>query len=248
VNSQKKEAPEGMIDPIDTFHELIQRVEGDLKRPFITVSYAQSLDGSIAITPDEQLTISSSASLEMTHRIRAAHDAILVGIGTVLADNPALNVRFHSGDDPQPIILDSQLRFPPDAQLLQIPPRPWILTGDAAPQEKQKALEKAGANVIRVGTSPSQEVDLPSAMAALKARDICSVMVEGGGQVITSFFHFRVVDLLILTIAPIVLGGLRGVGRLEIAPNADPIRLPELRHRMYGPDLVIWGPVAGGQE
>lgn len=245
MSPQEREASQQMIDPIDTLHELIRHTDGCVKRPFITLSYAQSLDGSIAITRNEQLAISSPESLEMTHRVRAAHDAILVGIGTVLADNPLLNVRLHAGDDPRPIILDTQLRFPPDAQLLERPPQPWILTGQAAPREKQEALEDAGARVIRVGTRPSQEVDLPTALEVLKERDICSVMVEGGGQVITSFFHFHLVDLLILTIAPMVVGGLRGVGQLENGPDADPIRLPKLHHCMYGPDLVIWGPVAG---
>ena len=94
-------------------------------RPFVTLTYAQSLDGSIAADPGQPLSLSGPQSLLLTHYLRAAHDAILVGIGTVLADNPLLNVRLVEGKNPQPVIVDSQLRFPLDANLLRRhPPGP----------------------------------------------------------------------------------------------------------------------------
>ena len=82
------------------------------RRPFVTLSYAQSLDGSIATAAGQPLRISSPQSMIMTHALRAAHDAILVGINTVLADDPSLTVRLDEGNNPQPIVLDSQLRMP----------------------------------------------------------------------------------------------------------------------------------------
>ncbi len=88
-------------------------------RPLVTLSYAQSLDGSIADRPGRPLSLSGSQCMTLTHGLRASHDAILVGIGTVLADNPRLNVRLVTGESPQPVIVDSRLRFPPYANLLR---------------------------------------------------------------------------------------------------------------------------------
>ncbi|HEX9595492.1 MAG TPA: RibD family protein, partial [Anaerolineales bacterium] len=85
---------------------------GDLDRPTVTLSYAQSLDGSIALHRGEPLTLSGPESMAMTHRLRAAHDAILVGIGTVISDDPQLNVRLVEGRNPQVVVLDSRLRLP----------------------------------------------------------------------------------------------------------------------------------------
>ena len=92
-------------------------------RPFVTLTYAQSLDGSIARVPGKRLQLSGPEAQAMTHRLRAVNDAILVGIGTVLADNPRLTVRLAEGSDPQPVILDSKLRFPLDANLPTEPER-----------------------------------------------------------------------------------------------------------------------------
>ena len=90
--------------------------------PYVTLTYAQSLDGSIAATPGRPLSISGPVSMTLTHALRAAHDAILVGIGTILADNPQLTVRYLKGKDPQPVIVDSRLRCPLDARVLRHDP------------------------------------------------------------------------------------------------------------------------------
>ena len=84
-------------------------------RPFVTLSYAQSLDGCIAAKRGQPLALSGPQSLTLTHQLRSAHDAIMVGIGTLLADNPRLTVRLVEGRDPQPVVLDSRLRFPSEA-------------------------------------------------------------------------------------------------------------------------------------
>src|SRR5205823_12555295 len=107
-------------------------------RPFVTLSYAQSVDGSIAARPGQPLALSGALSMTLTHQLRAAHDAILVGIGTVLADNPRLSVRLVEGKDPQPIVADSRLRLPLSANLLyQHPLSPWIASGDQADVGRQ---------------------------------------------------------------------------------------------------------------
>ncbi|MEZ4635790.1 MAG: dihydrofolate reductase family protein [Caldilineaceae bacterium] len=95
-------------------------------RPLVTLSYAQSLDGSITAQPGQPFAISSAESLQWTHSLRAAHDAILVGIGAVLADDPSLTVRFAQGQNPQPVVVDSHLRLPTDAQLLRKHDTIWL--------------------------------------------------------------------------------------------------------------------------
>ena len=113
-------------------------------RPLVTLSYAQSLDGSIADRPGRPLSLSGSQSMILTHGLRASHDAILVGIGTVLADNPRLNVRLVTGKSPQPVIVDSRLRFPPYANLLRHGRAPWIVANEGADPERREALEAIG--------------------------------------------------------------------------------------------------------
>src|SRR4029450_6900487 len=120
-------------------------------RPFVTLSYAQSVDGSIAARPGQPLALSGTRSMTLTHQLRAAHDAILVGIGTVLADNPRLTVRLVEGKNPQPIVADSRLRFPLSANLLCAHPlAPWIAAGEPADASRQRVLEAAGARGARV--------------------------------------------------------------------------------------------------
>ena len=107
------------IAPLDALRAARKSTPSSKKRPFTTLSYAQSLDGSLALHAGEPYLISGRGSLKLTHMLRAEHDAILVGIGTILADNPQLNVRLTAGADPQTIILDSQLRTPPESKVFE---------------------------------------------------------------------------------------------------------------------------------
>ena len=211
-------------------------------RPFVTLSYAQSVDGCIAVSSGEPLALSGSQSLTLTHQLRAAHDAILVGIGAVLADNPRLTVRLVKGKDPQPVVVDSQLRLPLSSNLLQsgFAP-PWIATTEAADVESQKILEAAGARVLRLPANAKGQVDLSSLLQRLGELGINRLMVEGGAGIITSFLSGRLVDHLVLTVAPVVVGGLPAVSRLgECGLNYFP-HLRNLRHERLGDDLVYWG-------
>ncbi len=209
-------------------------------RPLVTLSYAQSLDGSIADRPGRPLALSGEAAMALTHALRAAHEAILVGIGTVLADNPRLNVRLAAGQDPQPIVVDSRLRFPSYANLLKNGRVPWIATSEGADTERQQALEAAGAKVLRLAGSNCW-VDLADLLDYLGSIGINSLMVEGGAQIITSFLVSRLVDQVVLTIAPLLVGGLRVVDHLG---HSSLRRFPRLRHLCYeqlGEDLVLRG-------
>ncbi len=209
-------------------------------RPWVTLSYAQSLDGSIAARPGRPLSLSGPQSLALTHSLRALHDAILVGIGTVLADNPRLDVRLVAGKNPQPVILDSRLRFPPYANLLRNGRSPWIAASEGADSERQRALEAEGAKVFRLPTNNGW-LDLNSLLKYLNMKGINSLMVEGGAQIITSFLTSRLVDQIVLTIAPMLVGGLRVVDNLGQSPFR---RFPCLRNVSYqrlGEDLVLRG-------
>lgn len=207
-------------------------------RPFVTLSYAQSLDGCIAAEPGQPFALSGSQSLMLTHKLRAAHDAILVGISTVLVDNPRLNVRLVSGRDPQPVVVDSRLRFPLAANLLQQPPFPWIATGPTADADRQQTLEATGAWVLRLPTRANGHVSLTALLEQLGELGINALMVEGGAEIITSFLSEQRVDYMVITIAPTLLGGLRAVKKLGST------QLPRLRHTQYqqlAEDLIITG-------
>jgi 3,4-dihydroxy 2-butanone 4-phosphate synthase/GTP cyclohydrolase II len=178
--------------------------------------------------------------MAMTHALRAAHAAILVGIGTVLADNPRLNVRLAAGDDPQPVVVDSRLRFPPYANLLKNRRSPLIATNAGADPERRQALEAAGARVL-VLPGNNGWIDLADLLKHLGSMNLNSLMVEGGAQIITSFLASRLVDQVVLTIAPLLVGGLRVVDHLGHASRRRLPRLKNLSYQQLGDDLVLRG-------
>jgi len=232
------------LDPDEGMAALVHKAAEHHRRtgrPFVTLSYAQSVDGSIAARPGQSLALSGALSMTLTHQLRAAHDAILVGIGTVLADNPRLTVRLVEGKNPQPIVADSRLRLPLSANLLrQHPLSPWIATGEPADASRQHVLEAAGARVLRLPMNARGHVNLTALLERLGALGIRSVMVEGGARIITSFLAERLVDHIVLTVAPRLVGGIRAVRRLT---HADPVHLPRLRNLRYQwleEDLVLW--------
>jgi len=210
-------------------------------RPWVTLSYAQSLDGSIAAQRGTPLALSGSATLKITHHLRAKHTAILIGIGTLLADDPQLSVRLVPGENPQPVILDSHLRFPLTARLLQ-GREPWIITTAAAQTEREAALVQAGARIFRTNVD---QVSIIETLTILAQESIDSIMVEGGADVITSFFQSQLVDLIVLTISPRFVGGLHAIeNRL---PQNGPL-LEDFAVNRFQNDLLVWGHPRWGNE
>jgi len=209
-------------------------------KPFVTVSYAQSLDGSIAAMSGRPMALSSPESLVLTHSLRASHDAILVGIGCVLADDPRLNVRLTSGSSPRPVVIDSRLRLPPYARLLNNGSlSPWIFTSEAADAEREMNLKNLGASVHRVSVTRDAKIDVVSVLDKLGDLGITSLMVEGGAQIIMSFFIAQVVNQVVITISPILVGGTRAVDALaRFNPHQFP-RLTNVSYEKMGNDLVV---------
>ncbi len=230
-----------MSDPIEATRRAQSRVSRLINRPFVCLSYAQSLDGSIAAQPGQPSAISSSAALSMTHQLRAAHDCLLIGIGTALADNPRLNVRLAEGTDPAPVILDSDLRLPPYSRLLAGDLDTHIFCTDPIERQLAAPLQDAGATIHPAPRNDHGLLDIQFVLTKLTALNFHSVMVEGGARVITQFLQKQLVDWLVITISPILLGGLR-VPLTEPAPDRwtpTPVQIEGTA--MFGQDLVIWG-------
>ena len=204
-------------------------------RPWVTLSYAQSLDGSIATQRSAPLALSGAATLRITHSLRAMHSVILVGIGTLLSDDPQLNVRLVTGSDPQPVVLDRQLRFPMEARLLRGQKSPWIFTNYNALPEREAILTKAGGRVFR---SDNERHSIGNILSILGREGMSSVMVEGGASVITSFLQAQLVDLIVLTIASRLVGGVRGIKNL-LADNGP--HLDKFGVQRFDDDLLVWG-------
>lgn len=208
-----------------------------LDRPFVTLSYAQSLDGSIALRNDEPLALSGQESLRLTHQLRSIHDGILVGIGTVLSDDPQLTVRHWTGLNPQPIVLDSQLRIPAKARLCCLPDkRCWVLT---TVDDEGAVIE--GLEITSLEGSADGRVCLQRALKLLLSRGIKSLMVEGGANIISAFLTAKLADAVLLTITPQFVGGYKAVNDLgQTARSVLPQIKPFFSERL-GNDLIVWG-------
>lgn len=208
-------------------------------RPFVTLSYAQSWDGSITLQSGEPLALSGEPAMQLTHHLRSLHDGILVGIGTVLSDDPRLNVRQWEGPDPQPVVLDAHFRMPPGARLCHLSEKKcWILTSADAVCPEDSALE-----IIRLPGDSSGRVSLHEALYELKQRGISSLMVEGGANVITGFLKQKLVDAMVLTVAPRLVGGYKAVGDMEFSDRTELPHISPIFTDTLGNDLIMWGQV-----
>jgi 5-amino-6-(5-phosphoribosylamino)uracil reductase/diaminohydroxyphosphoribosylaminopyrimidine deaminase/5-amino-6-(5-phosphoribosylamino)uracil reductase len=213
--------------------------------PWVTIKYAQTLDGRIATRSGESQWISSSDSLVLAHELRAAHDAILVGVGTVLHDNPQLTVRLVEGRDPLRVVADSALRTPLDAALLAEPRHTLIAATAAADPERRARLEVLGARILVLPPEEDGRVNLRALLAALAGQGVRSVLVEGGAEMITSLLRRRLAHRLVVCVAPKMLGaGVEAVGDLGIAHLEDAVTFRNGRFRLSGTDVLFEGDVA----
>lgn len=230
---------------MEVIESLLAYVDGHRERaarPFVTLSYAQSLDGCISARAGEPLALSGPESLRLTHTLRSHHDAILVGIGTVLSDDPQLSVRFVEGKNPQPVVLDSRLRIPLNAALLTTDARrPWICTRDNPDPARVEALEQVGARVMTLPSTAKGQVCLSSLLGRLAEMGVNSLMVEGGARIITSFVLDRLADFIVLTVVPVFIGGMRAVSELGQSDPQRFVRVTDPHYERLGGDLILWG-------
>ncbi len=214
------------------------------KEPFIILKIAATLDGRVATRQGDSKWISSDASRRLVHRLRNEVDGVLVGISTVLKDDPLLTTRMVRGRDPWRIILDTHLRIPEKANVLQTSPSKTIIaTTEAAPKDKRNRLEEVGASVL-IFPSKQDKVDLRACLSKLGEMGMMSLMVEGGTQINGSFLDEGLVDKVVLFLSPRLIGdhqalgifGGHGVRDLSQAPV-----LKDMRVRKIGGDLLIEG-------
>jgi diaminohydroxyphosphoribosylaminopyrimidine deaminase/5-amino-6-(5-phosphoribosylamino)uracil reductase len=211
------------------------------RRPAVTLKWAMSLDGRIATAGGESRWISSPAARRWALGEREAHDATLVGVGTVLADDPLLDRRLGKAAGPnRRVVLDRRLRTPPDARMFTAAGEVLVYTESA---DAARAAALAEASVVRL-----PRVEPAAVLADLHARGVRSVLVEGGAAVHASFVGAGLYDRVAAVCAPLLLGGAQAPGPLAgdgLGPLAGAPRLGPLRARRLGPDLVLIGERSG---
>ena len=215
--------------------------------PFVTAKFAMSLDGKIATRTGDSKWISGEKARRAVHRLRATSDAIMVGINTVLADDPRLTARDKNGEplDRQPlrVVADTRGRMPTDAGMLAEPGRTLVAAGDID-DAARASLRRAGAEVVSLpGDGPS--VDLAALMDCLASdHGVTSLFVEGGAAVLGSLFDLGAVDKVIAFVSPVIVGGETAstpVAGAGFERMADALRLERVRWDRYGRDMAITG-------
>jgi len=212
------------------------------RRPEVTITFAQSLDGRIATKTGVSQWISGPETLELAQELRNDHDAVLVGVGTVLADNPQLTCRLPGGDSPVRVIIDSELRTPVSSAVVQTARQVPTLLFTSTRHARGRAvdLESHGVVVLVVAETEPGRLDLSEVMAVLDDRGIKSLLVEGGSATITSMVAAGLWDRLFAVMAPMIIGeGTSTVGDLGIVDLAGAPRARTVRVYQAGED-VVW--------
>jgi GTP cyclohydrolase II len=212
-------------------------------RPSVTVHYAQTIDGRLATRTGDSQWISGQESLVLAHALRASHAAVLVGAGTVAADDPRLTARLVEGPSPVRIVVDSTLRLSPRANVITDGAAPTILaTTDRAPESRRSDFASPTVEVLVLPSTADGRVDLGSLLDELGARGMATLLVEGGAGLITSMIRERRVSRLVVSIAPLVLGaGIEAIGDLDIMRLRDALSFRRASFSQLGPDVIFDG-------
>jgi 2,5-diamino-6-(ribosylamino)-4(3H)-pyrimidinone 5'-phosphate reductase len=216
-------------------------------RPYLILNAAVSLDGKIAtVTGDSRM--SSAADLRRVHRLRASVDAIMVGVNTLIVDDPKLTVKFYKGHAPQRVIVDSTARTPLSSYVVKTAREiPTIIAATSKASKKRvEALRERGVKVLSCGTGPLVSVKI--LLRRLKALGIRKVLLEGGGTLNWSMLSNGLVDEISVAITPRIIGGINATSLVEGKGTAlvkDGVKLKLLRVAKYGPDLVVRYKVIG---
>ncbi len=213
--------------------------------PFVTLKIAQTLDGKIATSSGASKWITGEKAREEAHRLRDSHDAVLVGINTVLTDDPSLTTRIPGGRDPVRVIVDSRLRIPLNAKVVtqSSPAETMVATVAGAPKSKIKKLQDAGVEVLTVKSAHGR-VDLRDLMKKLGKRDIMSALIEGGAEINASVLKAGLVDKVVMFLAPLLMTGtdsLCSIGGSSPAMLSQALKLRDVSAKFIGKDLMVEG-------
>jgi GTP cyclohydrolase II len=215
-------------------------------RPHVVLKYAQTLDGRIATRTGDAKWISGEPERQLSHAMRAGCDAVLVGARTLLQDDPQLTVRMVPGASPLRVVLDSTLRTPLTAKVLSDDAATVILCRPDADPAHRRALESSGATVRDVAPGPDG-LQVEEVLRLLRSMGVASLLVEGGGRVITSMLRAAAVDRVVVSLAPTIIGsGVEAVGPLGVDRVADGIRLVNRSVFLAGDDVLMGFDVADG--
>lgn len=214
--------------------------------PFVTVKAAITLDGRMSTASGDSKWITGERARRHVHRMRARADAVMVGVGTVLADDPELTVRHVTGPHPLRVVLDTALRTPVDAKVCDVGVAPTVIFhGPGADVGRRDALRARGVELVEIGLACGR-VDAGAALAGLGRRDVVEVMLEGGPALIEAMMQRGLVDRVAAFVAPALVGDLAAPG---LSPGkkalrmADAVRLHRVRIRRFDPDVLIEGDV-----
>jgi diaminohydroxyphosphoribosylaminopyrimidine deaminase/5-amino-6-(5-phosphoribosylamino)uracil reductase len=214
--------------------------------PYVTLKLALSLDGRIATRTGASKWVTGPEARARVHQLRAQHDAVIVGIGTAIADDPRLTVRDAPGHSPLRVVLDTKLRLPLAARLVQtareVPT--WVLCTTDAPSSAEEALVERGVEVLRAPSSAEGRIEAVAALKMLAARGVVTAMIEGGAELAGSVLAGAVVDELHCFIAPILLGPRGRPGAVDWAGPATPAEAPciaDPQWEVCGVDAHVWG-------
>jgi diaminohydroxyphosphoribosylaminopyrimidine deaminase/5-amino-6-(5-phosphoribosylamino)uracil reductase len=214
------------------------------KRPFVILKLAQSLDGRIATSKGESRWITGEKARRLVHRLRNEVDAVMVGINTVIKDNPSLDCRLRSGRNPLRIILDSRLSIPTNSRVLRHKDKKTIVvTTENADNKRIKSIIETGNRVIIV-KAKNNMVDMEGLMDELGSLDIMSVMIEGGSSISASAISEGIVDKVMFFVSPMIIGGIDSVSSIGgISPILleEAVRVRNLRIRTVGKDILLEG-------
>jgi len=214
--------------------------------PYVSLKLAVSLDGRIATRTGASKWVTGPEARAKVHEIRASHDAVMVGVGTVLADDPQLTVRDVEGPNPIRIAVDSKLRIPLSANLIAtaMDTPTWIVTAQDAPESIESTLVAQGVEVVRVARSSEGRVDITAGLRAIAGLGIVRLLVEGGAELAGSLLNAGLVDELHVFIGPMLLGPRGRPGAVDWAGPANLADAPtmvEPRWELCGRDAYVHG-------
>lgn len=217
------------------------------RMPFVLLKTAMTLDGKIATRTGDSRWVTGDAARNYVHNLRNWYDSILVGVNTVLADNPALTCRLpRGGCDPIRIILDSKARTPVDFQVMtqESDAETYVAVTDKAPFERIKLLSTGKAKILRITSDKNGRVDMVDLLEKLGQMEITSLLVEGGAEVSAAFIENKLVDKVITFIAPKIIGGIGAptpVGGEGNELMGQAVKLTRTRFGRMGEDMFIEG-------